>query len=92
VVDAEATLAAAHRLLNNPPSVHASRSAMEQWHHNVDQLIIATINTPHQGGGRQEPSATHSRSPSAACMPPQLRVPPSIATANFHDELIRHRT
>jgi hypothetical protein len=64
---------------------------MEQWHHNVDHLIIATINTPHQGGRRQEPSVAHSRSPSAVRMPPQLRVPPSIATADFHDELICHR-
>jgi hypothetical protein len=35
-VDVETTLVAARRLLNNPPSVHASPSAIEQWHHNVD--------------------------------------------------------
>jgi hypothetical protein len=36
------------QLLNNPPSTKASPSAIEQWHHDVDQLIIAAINTPHQ--------------------------------------------
>jgi hypothetical protein len=34
-------------LLNNPLSVHASPSAVEQWCHNIDQLVIAAINTPH---------------------------------------------
>jgi hypothetical protein len=35
-VDVETTLVTAHRLLNNPPSVHASPSAIEQWRHNVN--------------------------------------------------------
>jgi hypothetical protein len=35
-VDVETTLVTARRLLNNPPSVHASPSAIEQWRHNVD--------------------------------------------------------
>jgi hypothetical protein len=47
----EATLVVAHRLLNNPPSVHASPSTAEQWCHDVDQLIVAAINTPHHEGG-----------------------------------------
>jgi hypothetical protein len=45
VVDAGTTLTTAHRLLNNPPSVHTSPSAVEQWRHDVNQLIVATINT-----------------------------------------------
>jgi hypothetical protein len=32
----EATLVAAHRLLNNLPLAHAYPSAVEQWHHDVD--------------------------------------------------------
>jgi hypothetical protein len=35
-MDVGATLAAAHRLLNNPPSVHASPSAVKQWCHNIN--------------------------------------------------------
>jgi hypothetical protein len=50
--DVGATLAIAHQLLNNPPLVHAFPSATEQWHHDVDQLIIVTINTPHHEGVR----------------------------------------
>jgi hypothetical protein len=52
VVDVGATLAAAHRLLNNPLSVHASPSAVEQWRHDIDQLVVTAINTPHHEGGR----------------------------------------
>jgi hypothetical protein len=47
----KATLVASRRLLNNPPSAHAFPLVAEQWRHNVDQLIIATINTPHHEGG-----------------------------------------
>jgi hypothetical protein len=96
VADVGATLAASRQLLNNPPSAHASPSAMKQWRHDVDQLIVTTINTPHHEGGWQLPSAAHSRSPSAArappyvCMPHQLRMLLSIATTDLHDELI-HR-
>jgi hypothetical protein len=94
----EATLVVAHRLLNNPPSAHASSSATEQWHHDVDQLVVATINTLHHEGGRQELAAAHSCSPSAARalpstrMPHQARVLPSITTVDLRDKLIRrHR-
>jgi hypothetical protein len=94
----EATLVVARWLLNNPPSAHASPSATEQWHHNVDQLIIMDINTPHHEGGRQEPTVAHSHSPSTARAPPSTRVPRqtcvllSITTADLCDELIhRHR-
>jgi hypothetical protein len=71
----EATLVAARWLLNNPPSAHTSPLAIEQWRHNVDQLIVAAINTPHHEGGRQEPTATHSRSPSAVRTPPYAHLP-----------------
>jgi hypothetical protein len=27
-------------------------SAMEQWHHDIDKLIITAINTPHHEGGQ----------------------------------------
>jgi hypothetical protein len=51
----EATLEAACQLLPNPPGSHASPSAAEQWRHDVDQLIVTTINTsPHEGGGAGE--------------------------------------
>jgi hypothetical protein len=35
-----------NQLLNNPPPSGASPSAVEQWRHDVDQLVIAAINTP----------------------------------------------
>jgi hypothetical protein len=74
----EATLVGAHRLLNNSPSVHASPPTTEQWHHDVNQLIVAAINTPHHEEGRQEPAAMHSRSPSVA------RILPSIVKYSLH--------
>jgi hypothetical protein len=49
-VGPDAALLAARQLLNNPPPAEASPSATEQWRHDVDQLIIAAINTPHQEG------------------------------------------
>jgi hypothetical protein len=63
VAGVKATLVTAHLLLNNPPSVHASPLAAEQWRHDVDQLVVAAINTPHHEEGRQEPVTAHSRSP-----------------------------
>jgi hypothetical protein len=42
----DATLLAAHQLVNNPPPSEASPSATEQWCHDIDQLIVAAINTP----------------------------------------------
>jgi hypothetical protein len=79
----EATLVTARRLLNNSPSTHASPSVVEQWRHDVDQLVVVAINTPYHEGGRQEPTVAHSRSPSVA------RVLPSITMADLRDELIR---
>jgi hypothetical protein len=46
----EATLEAAHALIHNPLGLHASPSAAKQWHHDIDQLIVAAINTPPRGG------------------------------------------
>jgi hypothetical protein len=51
-VGVEATLVTTHPLLNNPPSTHTSPSAVEQWRHDVDQLIVVAINTPHHEEGR----------------------------------------
>jgi hypothetical protein len=89
-LDVGATLATAHRLLNNPLSAHASPSSTEQWSHDVDQLIITTINTPHHEGGRHEPSASHSGPSSVERAPPSTCVLPSITMAVLCDELI-HR-
>jgi hypothetical protein len=48
----ESTLEVTRQLLHNPLGPHASPSAVKQWRHDVDQLIIAAINTsPHGGGG-----------------------------------------
>jgi hypothetical protein len=55
-VGPDGALLAVHQLLNNPPLTGASPSAAEQWHHDVDQLVITTINTPHREG-RCQPSA-----------------------------------
>jgi hypothetical protein len=93
----EATLVIARRLLNNPPSAHASPLAAKQWRHDVDQLVAAAINTPYHEGGRQEPTAAHLHSPSVARAPPSAHVPhqarvlSSIATASLRDELIHRR-
>jgi hypothetical protein len=88
VAGVEAPLVVAHRLLNNPLSVHASPSAAEQWCHNIDQLVVAAINTPHHEGGRQEPTVAHLRSPSATRASPFMRALPSIATTDLRNELI----
>jgi hypothetical protein len=96
-VGVEATLVAARRLLNNSPSMHASPSSTEQWHHDADQLIVAAINTLHHEGGWQELMVAHSRSPSVARAPPsvgvphQMRVLPSITMVDLRDELICRR-
>jgi hypothetical protein len=74
VAGADATLLAARQLLNNPPPSGASPSAAEEWRRNVDQLIVAAINTPlHER--RCQPSAQHSHTP-AAHAPSAARVPP----------------
>jgi hypothetical protein len=52
-VGLDAVLLAVRQLLNNPPPTEASHLAAEQWRHDVDQLFIAAINTPHREGRRQ---------------------------------------
>jgi hypothetical protein len=91
----DGTLVTAHQLLNNSSSVHASPSAAEQWCHDVDQLIVAAINTLHHEECdksrrqriRDPPSS--ARAPPSARVPHQARVLPSIATTDLRDEFIR---
>jgi hypothetical protein len=59
-----ATLVAARQLLNNPPPPRTSPSTPEQWLHDIDQLIITTINMLFHR--RQLPSAGHSRTPTVS--------------------------
>jgi hypothetical protein len=56
----DATLLAVRQLLNYPPPFGASPSAVKKWRHDIDQLIVAAINTPHRKG-RCQPSAQQSR-------------------------------
>jgi hypothetical protein len=71
---------------------------MEQWRHDVDQLIVTAINTTHHEGGQPEPMVAHSRSASATRALPSVRMPhqacllPIIVMDDLHDELIHsHR-
>jgi hypothetical protein len=80
VAGADATLLAARQLLNNPPPFGVSPSVAEEWRRNVDQLVVAAINTPLHERWCQ-PSAQHSHTPaahapSAARAPPVERAPP----------------
>jgi hypothetical protein len=100
----ETRLVAACQLLNNPLGPHTSPSAVGQWHHDVDQLVVATINIPSRGGwranhssGRPELSTTHSRTPTTAHAsltahaPTMPHVPAtSIATIDHWAELESH--
>jgi hypothetical protein len=67
-VGPDAALLAACQLLNNPPPIGTSPSAAKQWRHDVDQLVIASINKPHHDGRRQ-PSTQQSHFSSAARAP-----------------------
>jgi hypothetical protein len=106
VVGPDAMLLAARQLLNNPPSAGVSPSAAEQWRHDVDQLIIAAINTPHREG-RCQPSVQQSRFLSATRTPSVVHVPlgmpcarppvqhhtlvASYRTTDLREEINRHR-
>jgi hypothetical protein len=82
----DAALLAARQLLNNPPPAGASPSAAEQWRHDVDQLVIAAINTPHRE--RQcQPSMQQSRFLSAARTPSVVQAPPGVPGAH---PLVQH--
>jgi hypothetical protein len=80
VAGADATLLAARQLLNKPTPSGASPSVAEEWRRNVDQLVVAAINTPlHER--RCQPSAQHSHATavhaaSIARAPPVNRAPP----------------
>jgi hypothetical protein len=100
VAGTDATLLAARQLLNNPPPSGASPLAAEEWRRNVDQLVVAAINTPlHER--RCQPSAQHSHTlaahaPSAACAPPVERAPPvgpdACQTARHHAPMASYAT
>jgi hypothetical protein len=94
-VGPDAALLAVRQLLNNPPLDGASPSAAEQWHHDVDQLIIAAINTPHREGRRQ-PSVQQSRFPLAARTPSMARVPLGVPgtclPVRHHTPMASYRT
>jgi hypothetical protein len=79
-VGIDVTLLAACQLLNNPPPSEAPPSADEQWCHNVDQLVVAAINTPHYERRRQ-PSAQQSHTPSMVHVPFVVHAPPVLPNA-----------
>jgi hypothetical protein len=94
----EAMLEAARQVLHNPPGPHASPIAAEQWRHDVDQLVVAAINTPpHRGrqanhlGGVPVPSVAHSRSLVALRVSSAIRAA-SLSTADLWAELERRRS
>jgi hypothetical protein len=62
------------QLLNNSPPSGASPSVVEQWCHDVDQLVVATINTPPQERWHQ-PSTQYSCTPSTARVPSVAHAP-----------------
>jgi hypothetical protein len=79
-VGLDAMLLAVHQLLNNLSPTEASPSTAEQWRHDIDQLITATINTPHHERRRQ-PSAQQSRFPTVARVPSMAQAPPVLPGA-----------
>jgi hypothetical protein len=96
----EAMLEVARLFLHNPLDPHASPSIVEQWHHGVDQLIVAAINTLPRGGwwanhlgGAPVPSMARSCSPTVRLTSSAPRAPAaSLATTDLRAELERHRS
>jgi hypothetical protein len=76
----DATLLVVCQLLNNPPPSEVPPSVAEQWCHNVDQLVVAAINTPHHERWRQ-PSAQQSHTPSMVHVPSVVHAPPVLPNA-----------
>jgi hypothetical protein len=74
-------LLAVRQLLNNPPPSEALPSAAEQWRHDVNQPVVATINMPHRER-RLQPSAQQSHIPSAVCVPSVAQAPPVLPNAH----------
>jgi hypothetical protein len=81
-VGLDAALLSVCQLLNNPPPTRASPSAVEQWRHDVDQLIVAAINTPHHERRRQ-PSVQQSCFPSVVCAPSVAQAPQVLPGAHL---------
>jgi hypothetical protein len=79
-VGLDAVLLAARQLLNSLPLAGASPSAVEQWRHDVDQLIIATINMSHYKGWHH-PSVQQLRFSSVVCAPSVVQAPPVLLGA-----------
>jgi hypothetical protein len=97
----EGMLQAARELLRNPPGPSAPPLAVEQWRHDVNQLIITANNMPSHGGrranhsgGAPAPSAVHSHTPTIARAPSAVRTPSVVshAIASLRVELERHRS
>jgi hypothetical protein len=66
----EGTLAAACVLLHNPPGLDASSEAAEQWHNDIDQLIVTVINTPsYKRLSPHHSDGTPATSPALLCTP-----------------------
>jgi hypothetical protein len=84
VVGIDAVLLVVRQLLNNPPPSGASPSAAKQWCHDIDQLIIVAINTPHQEGQHQ-PLTQQSRVQSAV----HAALMTSYTTMDLREEINR---
>jgi hypothetical protein len=66
---ADATMHVARQLLNNPPPTGASSSTVEQWCHDVDQLLVVAINTPPPRGITRYQLSIHSCQHRLMCHP-----------------------
>jgi hypothetical protein len=96
----KAMLEATRQLLHNHPGPHASPSAAEQWHHDVNQLIVGAINMPPCGdqqvnhpSGAPVPSVAHSRSLTAPRVPSAPHEPAaSLATVDLKAKLERRHS
>jgi hypothetical protein len=79
----DTALLVVHQLLNNPPPSGASPLAAEQWRHDVDQLVVAAINTSHHKR-RCQPFAQQSRTPSTAHAPSGVHAPSVVCAPPAH--------
>jgi hypothetical protein len=93
VAGTDTTLLAARHLLNNPPPSGVSPSVAEEWRCNVDQLVVAAINTPLHDRRCQPPArhshATAAHAASTAHAPSVEHAPPLGPDAC---QTARHRT
>jgi hypothetical protein len=96
----EAMLEDVHQLLHNPPGPDASPLVAEQCHHDVDQLIVTTINTMLCGGWQaNRPSGALVLFAADSCSLAAQRAPSaphalaaSVATTDMRAKLERHRS